>query len=382
MPKSAASKSKQSSQPPPPSPHNKKKASGTTFSLLDKSKKNLDILQGLVLHKQVISSQFENELISFIQSQCTKGRSGQLKKPTYLRSAGARSQGNQREALQYGGFFDFNKARPGKRGLVPDFPPIVQKLVNHLIDEGYLDKEVRPDSCIINQYGKGDCIPPHVDHESYYRPISTLSLLGEEPMLVGTKFQTVKSCTWKPTVGTSVTLPRRSLLLLGGNSGNVSKHCISSCRGERISITLRKQPGPDWRPSLDELAKSGGGGKKRKRDDAVTSTANDYNNNDDGGGGDGAKKKKKALSGSAKRRKKMMKLKGITTTLPESGQGDASVRQQQQQQQQQHQQQMTQSQSSSNGEKTSTKKRSSDTQAKRNARRLERKQKQASANTK
>mmetsp|Transcript_4544 Transcript_4544/g.9427 ORF Transcript_4544/g.9427 Transcript_4544/m.9427 type:complete len:380 (+) Transcript_4544:307-1446(+) len=379
MPKSAASKSKQSSQPPPPSPHNKKKASGTTFSLLDKSKKNLDILQGLVLHKEVISSQFENELISFIQSQCTKGRSGQLKKPTYLRSAGARSQGNQREALQYGGFFDFNKARPGKRGLVPDFPPIVHRLVNHLIDEGYLDKEVRPDSCIINQYGKGDCIPPHVDHESYYRPISTLSLLGEEPMLVGTKFQTVKSCTWKPTVGTSVTLPRRSLLLLGGNSGNVSKHCISSCRGERISITLRKQPGPDWRPSLDELAKSGGG-KKRKRDAAATSTANDYNNDDDGGGGDGAKKKKKALSGSAKRRKKMMKLKGITTTLPESGQGDASVRQQQQQQQ--HQQQMTQSQSSSNGEKTSTKKRSSDTQAKRNARRLERKQKQATANTK
>ena len=254
----------------------------------------------------------------------------------------------------------------------------MQRLVNHLIDEGYLDKEIRPDSCIINQYGKGDCIPPHVDHESYYRPISTLSLLGEEPMLVGTKFQTVKSCTWKPTVGTSVALPRRSLLLLGGNSGNVSKHCISSCRGERISITLRKQPGPDWRPSLDELAKSGGG-KKRKRDAAVTSsTAND--NNGDNDGGDGAKKKKKkALSGSAKRRKKMMKLKGIPT-LPESGQGDASVRQQQQQQQQQ--QIMTQSQSGSNGEKTSTKKRSSDKQAKRNARRLERKEKQASAGTK
>jgi len=251
----------------------------------------------------------------------------------------------------------------------------VQKLVNHLIDEGYLDKEVRPDSCIINQYGKGDCIPPHVDHESYYRPISTLSLLGEEPMLVGTKFQTVKSCAWKPTVGTSVTLPRRSLLLLGGNSGNVSKHCISSCRGERISITLRKQPGPDWRPSLDELTKSSGG-KKRKRDAAVTSTANDNDNNE---GGDGAKKKKKALSGSAKRRKKMMKLKGITT-LPESGGGDASVRQQQQRQQQQ--QQMTQSQNSSNGERTLTKKRSSEKQAKRNARRLERKQKQASADTK
>ena len=321
-----------------------------------------------MLHKEVISSKFENELISFIQSQCSKGRSGQLKKPTYLRSSGARSQGNQREALQYGGFFDFNKARPGKRGLVPDFPPIIHKLVNHLVEEGYLDEDVRPDSCIINQYGKGDCIPPHVDHESYYRPISTLSLLGEEPMLVGTKFSTIKSCTWRPTVGTSVPLPRRSLLLLGGNSGNISKHCISSCRGERISITLRKQPGPDWRPSLQDLAKSSGGGKKRKRDASVTATAN----HDDGDDSGGAKKKKKALSGSAKRRKKMMKLRGITP--PESGGGDASVRQN-------PQQQMTQSNSSGNNEKTSKKKRSSEKQAKRNARRLERKQKQTSAST-
>ncbi len=298
-----------------------------------------------------------------------------MNKPTYLRSSGARSQGNQRESLQYGGFFDFNKARPGKRGLVPAFPPILDRLVNHLIENGYLDQDVRPDSCIINQYGKGDCIPPHVDHESYHRPISTLSLLGEEPMLVGTKFQTIQSCTWKPIVGTSVVLPRRSLLLLGGNAGNVSKHCISSCRGERISITLRKQPGPDWRPSVDELtnSKSGSGGKKRKRDnDEATTTTN---SNDDVGD-DGTKKKKKALSGSAKRRKKLMKLKGIN---PESDGGDggdggghdtSSVRQQQQRQQ---------NQSNSSGEKASTRKRSSEKQTKRNARRLERKQKQASA---
>ena len=227
------------------------------------------------------------------------------------------------------------------------------------------------DSCIINQYGKGDCIPPHVDHESYYRPISTLSLLGEEPMLVGTKFQTVKSCTWKPILGTSVPLPRRSLLLLGGNSGNISKHCISSCRGKRISITLRKQPGPDWRPSLEDLAKSsGGGGKKRKRNTSVAAATAD---NDDGTDSGGAKKKKKALSGSAKRRKKMMKLKGIT---PEIGGGDASVRRNHQQH---HETQ--QSNSGNNREKSSKKKRSSEKQAQRNARRLEKKQKQASVDT-
>ena len=101
----------------------------------------------------------------------------------------------------FGGFFDFNLARPGKRGLVPPFPPILERLVDRLTSHGFLPADVRPDSCIINQYDAGDCIPPHVDHPSYHRPISTLSLLGEEAMLVGTRFRTVKACTWVPTCG-------------------------------------------------------------------------------------------------------------------------------------------------------------------------------------
>lgn len=106
-------------------------------------------------------------------------------------------------------------------------------------------------------------------------------------MLVGSKFRTVRSCTWVPTVGETIPLPRRSLLVLGGNSGNIAKHCISSCKGKRISITLRKQPPPDWKPDESELAK-----KRGIEDTAIDGTD---------------KPKKKALSGSAKRRKKMMK---------------------------------------------------------------------------
>mmetsp|Transcript_16386 Transcript_16386/g.28018 ORF Transcript_16386/g.28018 Transcript_16386/m.28018 type:complete len:396 (-) Transcript_16386:137-1324(-) len=292
-------------------------ATGTTFSLMDGK---VDVLQGLVMHKDVIDQEFENELISFVQTQCERGRRGELKKPTYLRASGARSQGNQREAIMYGGFFDFNRARPGKRGLVPPFPPILNKLVDHLISNNYLPSDVRPDSCIINQYDKGDCIPPHVDHQSYFRPISTLSLLGEEPMLVGTKFRTVKSCTWAPVRGKSVPLPRRSLLVLGGNSGNISKHCISACAGKRISITLRKQPPPDWKPDESELVsgkktkKKGGKdqlqGKHYHRGDVkgVVSNGTREGNGNLDDGEQQSPKKKKALSGSAKRRKKMQKI--------------------------------------------------------------------------
>ena len=232
--------------------HKKENSSVKRFSCFDG---DTDICEGLVLHEKVIDEALENELIAFIQKQCARGRSGELRPPTYLRASGVRSQGNQREAIMYGGFFDFNRARPGKASLVPPFPPLLVKLVDVIMAKGLLP--LRPDSCIINQYAPGDCIPPHTDHESYPRPICTLSLLGEEPMLVGSRFRTVKSCTWKPILGVSVPLPPRSLLVLGGNSGNIAKHCISACAVPRISVTLRKNPPPDWKPKVSELVGRG-----------------------------------------------------------------------------------------------------------------------------
>ena len=195
-------------------------APGETFRLVESNGENL--LEGLVLRRDAVSVAEEAALLAFINDGLARGRNGSLRKPTYLKAEGARSRGNRRESLQYGGFFDFNRGRPGKRGLVPPFPPILERLVANLVKRGFIDASLRPDSCIINSYAPGDCIPPHTDHEAYARPILTLSLLGEEPILVGRSFRSVRACTWEAIVGRSVTLPRRSLLLLGGNSGSVA----------------------------------------------------------------------------------------------------------------------------------------------------------------
>ena len=122
-----------------------------TFSCVDPALK-LDVAAGLLLHRESITSQEEEALIAFVQHECERGRSKQLRPPTYLRASGARSFGNERESLMYGGFFDFNRARPGKRGLVPPFPPIIEALVEKLVSGGLLPASVRPDSCIINSY--------------------------------------------------------------------------------------------------------------------------------------------------------------------------------------------------------------------------------------
>lgn len=196
-----------------------------TFTCVD-PQSGVDVARGLTLFENVISDSFETELIAFVKNLCEKGRRKEIGPPTYLRAVGGkRSRGNRREAICYGGFFDFNRKRPGKRGMVPPFPSILNRLTEHLVSKGFLPASVRPDSCIINRYMPGDCIPPHVDHESYARPISTLSLLGDESMLIGTRFRVVKDSTWKPIQGISVKLPRRSLLVLDNNSANVAKHC-------------------------------------------------------------------------------------------------------------------------------------------------------------
>ena len=126
---------------------------GETFRLVESNGENL--LEGLVLRRDAVSVAEEAELLTFINDGLARGRNGSLRKPTYLKAEGARSRGNRRESLQYGGFFDFNRGRPGKRGLVPPFPPILERLVANLVKRGFIDASLNPDSCIINSYAPG-----------------------------------------------------------------------------------------------------------------------------------------------------------------------------------------------------------------------------------
>ena len=159
--------------------------SGQVFEYLEKG---VNIVAGAKLFTEVVTEEEEREHVDWVLARCAEGRAGKLSKPTFLQAGGARSRGNKRQSLQYGGFFDFNKACPGKRGLVPPFPPWLAKLTQRLVERGYLPRHCVPNTCIINYYTPGDCIPPHVDHESYPRPICTISLMGQEDMLLGTKY--------------------------------------------------------------------------------------------------------------------------------------------------------------------------------------------------
>ena len=61
-------------------------------------------------------------------------------------------------------------------------PPLFDDLIERMVARRIFDASTRPDSCIVNFYSEGDCIPPHIDHHDFSRPFVTLSLLSEQAL--------------------------------------------------------------------------------------------------------------------------------------------------------------------------------------------------------
>ncbi|XP_020598766.1 uncharacterized protein LOC110038310 [Phalaenopsis equestris] len=114
-----------------------------------------------------------------------------------------------------------------------------------------------PNSCFINIYVEGDCIPPHIDHHHFVRPFCTVSFISKRNILFGKEIDIVGPGEFRGVV--EIPLPVGSVLVLKGNGADVTKHCIPGVRRRRVSLTCyrmddRKAPygfQPD--PELEEL---------------------------------------------------------------------------------------------------------------------------------
>lgn len=73
------------------------------------------------------------------------------------------------------------------RDVAPDpMPDLFKFMIRRLIEWSVLPTSCIPDSCIVNIYESGDCIPPHIDSHDFLRPFCTVSLLSECSILFGT----------------------------------------------------------------------------------------------------------------------------------------------------------------------------------------------------
>ncbi|KAF3339231.1 RNA demethylase ALKBH5 [Carex littledalei] len=153
-------------------------------------------------------------------------------------------RGKGRITLQFGCCYNYAK---GQNGILPGImrnvqvdpmPPLLKDMIRRLVSWQILPKTCVPDSCIINIYDEGDCIPPHIDHNDFLRPFCTVSFLSDARILFGRNLKVLGPGEFLGS--TAISLPRGSVLVLSGNGADEAKHCVPAVRSRRISITFRK----------------------------------------------------------------------------------------------------------------------------------------------
>ena len=96
-------------------------------------------------------------------------------------------RGKGRVTVQMGCCYNYATDKDGHPpGILPHepvcgMPPFLHDIIDRMCERGIFDATTRPDSCIINFYSEGDCIPPHIDHTDFTRPFVTLSLCVPQP---------------------------------------------------------------------------------------------------------------------------------------------------------------------------------------------------------
>ncbi|KAM0977313.1 hypothetical protein ACFX13_020439 [Malus domestica] len=205
--------------------------------------RRINVLQGLELHTRVFDAEEQKQIIECVYNLQRMGKSGQLRARTYSEPR-KWMRGKGRVTIQFGCCYNYAVDKNGNRpGIVRDedvdpLPPLFKQMIKRMVGWHILPSSCIPDSCIVNIYDEGDCIPPHIDHDDFVRPFCTVSLLAECKILFGSNLKVVGPGDFSGPY--SIRLPVGSVLLLDGNAANVAKHCIPGVPARRISITFRK----------------------------------------------------------------------------------------------------------------------------------------------
>ncbi|CAL4953522.1 unnamed protein product [Urochloa decumbens] len=203
----------------------------------------VNVLQGLELHTGVFSPAEQQRIVDCVHDLQDKGRRGLLRERSYSEPR-KWMRGKGRATIQFGCCYNYATDRRGNPpGIIRDeevdpLPPLLKSMVRRLVAWRVLPAACVPDSCIVNIYDVGDCIPPHIDHRDFLRPFCTVSFLAECSILFGRGLKVLGPGEFAGAA--SISLPVGSVLVLNGNGADVAKHCVPAVPAKRISITFRK----------------------------------------------------------------------------------------------------------------------------------------------
>ncbi|KAL5789785.1 hypothetical protein ACOSQ2_004673 [Xanthoceras sorbifolium] len=202
-----------------------------------------NVVQGLELHTKVFNAEEQKTIVEYVYNIQRMGRKGQLRERTYSEPR-KWMRGKGRVTIQFGCCYNYAVDRNGNPpGIVREeevdpLPPLFKQMIKRMVRWHILPPTCIPNSCIVNIYDEGDCIPPHIDHHDFLRPFCTVSLLTECNILFGSNLNILSPGEFSGPV--SIPLPVGSVLILNGNGADIAKHCVPAVPAKRISITFRK----------------------------------------------------------------------------------------------------------------------------------------------
>ncbi|XP_038723233.1 RNA demethylase ALKBH9B-like isoform X2 [Tripterygium wilfordii] len=205
--------------------------------------KIVNILGGLELHSGVFSAAEQKRIVEEVYALEEKGKRGELKERTY--SAPKKwMRGKGRVTIQFGCCYNYSIDKMGnpqgilQKETVDPLPSLFKVIIRRLVKWHVLPPSCVPDSCIVNIYEEGDCIPPHIDNHDFVRPFCTVSFLSECNIVFGSNLKILAAGEFAGSI--AIPLPVGSVLVLNGNGADVAKHCVPAVAAKRISITFRK----------------------------------------------------------------------------------------------------------------------------------------------
>ncbi|KAL3525282.1 hypothetical protein ACH5RR_013654 [Cinchona calisaya] len=220
------------------------------FICLERIKgKIVNILDGLELHTGVFSAAEQKRIVDYVEGLQEMGKKGELKARTFT-APQKWMRGKGRVTIQFGCCYNYAMDKDGnppgilKNEVVDPIPDLFKIMIKRLIRWHVLPPSCVPDSCIVNIYDEGDCIPPHIDNHDFVRPFCTVSFLSECNIVFGSELKIVGHGEFSGA--TAIPLPVGSVFVLNGNGADIAKHCVPAVPSKRISITFRKMDELKW----------------------------------------------------------------------------------------------------------------------------------------
>uniref|UniRef100_M1C7D5 Oxidoreductase n=1 Tax=Solanum tuberosum TaxID=4113 RepID=M1C7D5_SOLTU len=198
--------------------------------------KIVNILDGLELHTSVFSMAEQNRIVKFVEKLEEMGR-----KRTYT-APQKWMRGKGRVTIQFGCCYNYATDKKGnspgilKSVTVDPLPDLLKNMIRRLVKWHVLPPDCVPDSCVVNIYDVGDCIPPHIDSNDFVRPFCTVSFLSECNIVLGSNLKTVGPGDFAGAI--AIPLPMGSVLVLNGNGADVAKHCVPAVPTKRYILKV------------------------------------------------------------------------------------------------------------------------------------------------